>query len=139
MMEMEDMIGLLDMMDVSRVEILRGPQGTLFGRNTTAGLIQIINNKPTQESETSVRIGAGTHNHQRYGFTVNRALSDTLAARAEFMATRENVRRHTNRHLTAVNDLDALHRAHLDTSSLAAIVQTPPAPSMANTVSHLQL
>lgn len=73
--------GLLDMMDVSRVEILRGPQGTLFGRNTTAGLIQIINNKPTQESETSVRLGAGTHNHQRYGFTVNRALSDTLAAR----------------------------------------------------------
>ena len=59
--------GLLDMMDVSRVEILRGPQGTLFGRNTTAGLIQIINNKPTQDSETSVRIGAGTHNLNALG------------------------------------------------------------------------
>jgi iron complex outermembrane receptor protein len=73
--------GLLDMMDVNRVEILRGPQGTLFGRNTTAGLIQIINNKPTMESETSIRLGAGTRGHQRYGFTVNRALSDTVAAR----------------------------------------------------------
>lgn len=73
--------GLLDMMDVNRVEILRGPQGTLFGRNTTAGLIQIINNKPTMESETSIRLGAGTRGHQRYGFTINRALSDTVAAR----------------------------------------------------------
>ena len=73
--------GLLDMMDVNRVEILRGPQGTLFGRNTTAGLIQIINNKPTMESETSIRLGAGTRGHQRYGFTVNRALSDAVAAR----------------------------------------------------------
>ena len=38
-------------MDVTEVEILRGPQGTLFGGNTTAGLID-YGNKPTQESET---------------------------------------------------------------------------------------
>ena len=104
--------GLLDMMDVSRVEILRGPQGTLFGRNTTAGLIQIINNKPTQDSETSVRIGAGTHNHQRYGFTVNRALSDTLAARVALFG------KTTDGHI--VNSLTGKDRGNEDSLSYRA-------------------
>ncbi len=40
---------VFDFLDVSRVEVLRGPQGTLFGRNTTAGLIHIISNRPQEE------------------------------------------------------------------------------------------
>ena len=73
--------GLVDLMDVAQVEVLRGPQGTLFGRNTTAGLIQIINNKPVFENEASVRLGGGTANHSSYGFMVNRPITDNLAAR----------------------------------------------------------
>ena len=73
--------GLVDLMDVAQVEVLRGPQGTLFGRNTTAGLIQIINNKPVFENEASVRLGGGTNNHSSYGFMVNRPITDNLAAR----------------------------------------------------------
>ena len=73
--------GLVDLMDVQRVEVLRGPQGTLFGRNTTAGLIQIISNKPTQEQEFDIQAGVGTDGHQTYGFTYNQPLTDTLAAR----------------------------------------------------------
>ena len=73
--------GLLDLMDVNRVEILRGPQGTLFGRNTTAGLIQIITNAPTDQREFDVQLGVGSDEHRTYGFTYNQPLSDNLAAR----------------------------------------------------------
>ena len=73
--------GLLDFMDIERVEVLRGPQGTLFGRNTTAGLIHIINNKPSQEFEADVQFGIGNENHQNYGFMVNTPITNSLAAR----------------------------------------------------------
>lgn len=73
--------GLLDFMDIERVEVLRGPQGTLFGRNTTAGLIHIINNKPSQEFEADVQFGIGNENHQSYGFMVNTPITNSLAAR----------------------------------------------------------
>ncbi|MEM7079112.1 MAG: TonB-dependent receptor [Pseudomonadota bacterium] len=73
--------GLLDLMDVNRVEVLRGPQGTLFGRNTTAGLIHVITNKPSLEREFDVQVGVGSDNHRTYGFTYNQPLTDSLAAR----------------------------------------------------------
>ena len=73
--------GLVDLMDVNRVEILRGPQGTLFGRNTTAGLIQIITNEPTSEQEFDVQLGLGSDDHRTYGFTYNQPLADGLSAR----------------------------------------------------------
>ena len=52
------------MYDLQRVEVLRGPQGTLFGKNTTAGLINIITNQPTQETEGKIRLGAGSDSHR---------------------------------------------------------------------------
>ena len=73
--------GLLDLMDVERVEVLRGPQGTLFGRNTTAGLIQIVTNKPTQEQTFDVQAGLGSDGHQTWGFTYNQPISDSVATR----------------------------------------------------------
>ena len=45
---------IIDLADVQRIEVLRGPQGTLFGRNSTGGVINIIQNKPTEEFEASV-------------------------------------------------------------------------------------
>ncbi|WP_428819754.1 TonB-dependent receptor [Microbulbifer sp. MCCC 1A16149] len=45
--------------DVEQVEVVRGPQGTLFGRNTTAGVIKFDSRKPTQENEGYVKVAAG--------------------------------------------------------------------------------
>ena len=73
---------LIDFNDVDRVEVLRGPQGTLFGRNTTAGLIHIINNKPnTDEFETSITLGSGNDGQSNYGLVINAPLSENWAAR----------------------------------------------------------
>ena len=73
--------GLVDLMDLERVEVLRGPQGTLFGRNTTAGLIQLISKGPSQEQEAYLKLGTGTDGHEMFGGMLNLPLSDNLAAR----------------------------------------------------------
>jgi iron complex outermembrane receptor protein len=49
----------LDFIDVDQIEVLRGPQGTLFGKNTTAGAINITTRKPTFKPETDLEINYG--------------------------------------------------------------------------------
>jgi iron complex outermembrane receptor protein len=71
--------------DVERVEVLRGPQGTLFGRNTPAGIIKFDTRKPTDEAEGRVDLSYG-----RYGSTVVDAavggpLADNLSVRASML------------------------------------------------------
>lgn len=72
------------MFDLERVEVLKGPQGTLYGRNTTAGLIDFVTNKPTEMFEASVTGEVGnykTHNFEGY---VSGALAPGLQARFAF-------------------------------------------------------
>ncbi len=56
---------LADLADLERVEILRGPQGTLYGRNTTAGAVNFINAKPTGELGFKQILGAGNYGSWR--------------------------------------------------------------------------
>lgn len=72
---------LLDLVDVERVEVLRGPQGTLFGRNTTGGALSITNIKPHNMFEGSAQVRAGSYGLIETTGILNVPLGDAVAAR----------------------------------------------------------
>ncbi len=72
------------MVDIERVEVLRGPQGTLFGKNTTAGALNITTRLPSFEREGALQIDAGSYGYWKTAGTVSGALGETLAARLTF-------------------------------------------------------
>src|SRR3546814_18477146 len=65
--------GNLDLLDVQRAEVLRGPQGTLFGRNTTGGAINILSNPPTGDFEGSLKAELGNYDQRRLQGVVHRS------------------------------------------------------------------
>jgi iron complex outermembrane recepter protein len=67
--------------DIERVEVLRGPQGTLYGRNTTGGSINVIFRKPTQEFDAELSGAYGNHGTYEVGGVINGPLSENVAAR----------------------------------------------------------
>jgi iron complex outermembrane receptor protein len=69
-------------LDLERIEVLRGPQGTLYGRNATAGAINLITNKPTNKLEGRVDVEVGDYNARRLEGVVNVPVNSTLALRA---------------------------------------------------------
>ena len=70
-----------DFTDIDRVEVLRGPQGTLFGKNTTAGAIQVTSRAPTFESEASGELSVGGLDHLQAKATVSGPLAGKVAGR----------------------------------------------------------
>ena len=72
--------------DIARTEVLKGPQGTLFGRNATAGVINIVPNKPSQEVEGFVKARLGNQDLVRVEGMFNTPVSDTLALRGNLFS-----------------------------------------------------
>lgn len=80
----------LDIADLERVELLRGPQGTLYGRNTTAGAINFITRKPDQEFGLRAQLTAGSWDLRAGRLSVNVPFGDRLAARLSYMRSENN-------------------------------------------------
>ncbi len=72
---------LLPFTDVQRIEVLKGPQGTLFGRNTAAGAISIITNRPGNETAAAGKLRLGNDNKTYFEGMANVAVSDDSAFR----------------------------------------------------------
>jgi len=71
--------------DVERVEILKGPQGTLFGRNATGGLVHTLTKRPTRETEGYLDFTYGRYNQTRFEGAIGGPLSDIVSARVSVM------------------------------------------------------
>jgi iron complex outermembrane receptor protein len=69
------------MLDVEQVEVLRGPQGTLFGRNTPMGALNITTRNPSAENEGSFELGYGNYNALEVGAMASGPFGDTMAGR----------------------------------------------------------
>jgi len=76
--------------DIDRVEVLRGPQGTLYGRNTTAGVVNVISKAPVPYFEGDANLSLGSHGTRKAGGMVNVPVNDVLALRAAFTANRHD-------------------------------------------------
>lgn len=76
-------IGLNELGEIDRIEVLRGPQGTLFGRNASAGLIHIISKKPEFEFGGNVEATYGNYDMYRISGSITGPITETIAARLD--------------------------------------------------------
>jgi outer membrane receptor protein involved in Fe transport len=83
--------GMGAFVDIERIEVLRGPQGTLYGRNTFAGSINVITNRPNMdEVEGNVKITTGSYNRSAYEGVLNLPLAKNLATRVVVASDRHD-------------------------------------------------
>ena len=83
-------IGLNELGEIERIEVLRGPQGTLFGRNASAGLINIISKKPSFNFGGYGEATIGNYNLRRLALGVTGPLSDTVAFRVDAVGVKRD-------------------------------------------------
>ncbi len=100
------------MVDVDRVEILRGPQGTLYGRNSTGGAVAVYSNEPTDEPSGSVRVEAGNYASRVTQGVANIPLGDHAALRVVAqLRSRDGYAENAAGHELANIDESAFYRA----------------------------
>ncbi|WP_123531545.1 TonB-dependent receptor [Pseudomonas fluorescens] len=83
-------MAVFDLLDVEQIELLRGPQGTLFGKNTTAGVLNITTRRPSFTPQGSLSTSVGEDGYTQTQASFSGPLNDTLAGRIAAYRTREN-------------------------------------------------
>lgn len=96
----------LDFIDVERIEVLRGPQGTLYGKNTTAGAINVTTRKPSFTPETQVELSYGNYGFIQAKASTSGPLSEDLALRLSFSGTQRDGLLYNVKSQDDVNDLN---------------------------------
>ena len=97
-----------DFLDVEQVEVLRGPQGSLYGKNTTAGAINITTNQPTFDFEGHAELTAGNLNYRQGKAAISGPLSDTVAVRLAVATTSRRGTLYNTRTQRWINEQDNL-------------------------------
>lgn len=118
----------LDFIDIEQIEVLRGPQGTLFGKNTTSGAFNITTRKPSFTPGANFEVSYGNYGYIQAKTSVTGALSKKIAGRISFSGTQrdglvENVR--TGKFTNDINNLglrgQLLYKPTLNTSITFAV------------------
>ena len=93
-----------DFIDVQRIEVLRGPQGTLFGQNSTGGAINVISNMPnSDERKTKADVTIGDYGLKKIRATSNIPISDSVSTKLSFVSTERDG---FSKNITTGQDLD---------------------------------
>jgi len=98
----------VDFIDIDRIEVLRGPQGTLFGKNTTAGAFNITTAPASFKPDAKAEISYGNYNYVQAKATVAGPLASKLAGRISFSGTQRNGTLYNTRTESSVNTLNNL-------------------------------
>ena len=84
-----------ELLDIAQIEVLKGPQGALYGRNATSGAILITTKAPSEESESTAVIGMGVNNASKLQYVNSSKMGDNVYTRFS-VSTRETDGEHTN-------------------------------------------
>lgn len=82
--------GLSDLVDIERIEVVKGPQSTLYGKNVTAGLVSISTLAPSQEFDAMGELSAGSYGEMIGRGYINGGLSDTVSGRLSISSSQRD-------------------------------------------------